>query len=38
MTRLPVVDIDDCPPAQRQILVEWGRDRGQKTPPGKLGE
>jgi alkylhydroperoxidase family enzyme len=36
MTRLPVFNIDDCPPAQRDVLVEWGRDRGQKAPPGNL--
>jgi alkylhydroperoxidase family enzyme len=36
MTRLPVFDVDDCPPAQRDVLLEWGRDRGQKSPPGKL--
>jgi alkylhydroperoxidase family enzyme len=36
MTRLPFFDVDDCPPAQREALVEWGRDRGQEAPPGKL--
>ena len=36
MTRLLVVDVDNGPPAQRDVLLEWGRDRGQKTPPGRL--
>lgn len=36
MSRLPVFDVENCPPAQREVLLEWGRDRGQTTPPGTL--
>jgi 4-carboxymuconolactone decarboxylase len=36
MTRLPVIDAASAPPAQRDALVEWGRDRGQTHPPGAL--
>jgi len=36
MTRLPVLELDDCSSPQHDALVEWGRDRGQVHPPGAL--
>jgi len=36
MTRLPVVDTENCPAEQQDALKEWLQDRGQSKPPGAL--